>query len=541
VKGGLDISLAVLTSTENEAAVDVLIPALDAPQPAIHEAALRALLERRSVTGQRDIIRRLHAINDRWKELIVNEGRGRMAQALRDAALEPDSQVCANACQAMLWFREYDLIPTLINAAEDEANTNRDLAATTLLSLAEQLYEELSSPRDYQTRRDPQLVRKNVTGSLEDSVRRFSKHKRTEIIEAFLLLAGRDNATLMQILCDPLHATYVALIQMLMHSNRPGVMRLILSYLDSPQAPTALVNVMAHRTDRKFVENLLRKVGHTPSAGARVNLKHVESIPWLRGDNSLLDELDDAAQHSVVELVMASRIKSAEAYAIVSYLALEGKVGGRRAAAAALDKFAGAEANNLALQVLKDPDPQVQASILAQLRQRGIPGALPILLGFVDSAHHLVRQAARDSLGEFGFQRFLAAYDLLDEEVRRSTGLLVKRIDVNTLPLLRQELTAASGKRRLRGISIARTVAAVPQLESILIELLGDEDHLIRAAAVAALGDSDSPEARAALENSCHDRSMAVQEAATASLERIKQRARQPQPPVVSAGLEVQP
>ena len=42
--------------------------------------------------------------------------------------------------------REFDLIPALINAAEDEANPNRDLVAATLLSLAETLYDELERP-----------------------------------------------------------------------------------------------------------------------------------------------------------------------------------------------------------------------------------------------------------------------------------------------------------------------------------------------------------------------------------------------------------
>ena len=41
-------------------------------------------------------------------------------------------------------------------------------------------------------------------------------------------LAGPDNAGLMQILLDPLYClSFVAMIQMLTHSARPGVMRLV--------------------------------------------------------------------------------------------------------------------------------------------------------------------------------------------------------------------------------------------------------------------------------------------------------------------------
>src|SRR5271163_3463732 len=105
VTGGLKKTFDVLSQTENEAVVQVLIPALDSPTPAIADAALRALLERRSLTGQHEIIRRLHTIDDRWKA-IIQEGRGSMSHALRDAVLDADPQTCRNGCDAILWFRE---------------------------------------------------------------------------------------------------------------------------------------------------------------------------------------------------------------------------------------------------------------------------------------------------------------------------------------------------------------------------------------------------------------------------------------------------
>ncbi|HEX4149418.1 MAG TPA: HEAT repeat domain-containing protein, partial [Pirellulales bacterium] len=432
------------------------------------------------------------------------------------------------------------LIPTLVTAAEDEANPHAELAAKTLLSLCELLYEELSSPRDYHLRRDPQLVRRNVTLSLEESTKRVAKHKRPEIVESFLLLAGRENATLAQILLDPLNSSYVPTIQLLTHSEKPGVMRLVLSCLEHPQTPSAMISVIAHRTDRKFVEHLLRKIGQSPSAAAKVNLKKLESIAWLRSDFGLLDSFDDAAQHSAVQLLAGSKVKPCEAFPVIEHLLKTGKTGGRRAAAAALAAFHGADANNLAMETLADPDPQVQAVVLTQLRQRGIPGALTTLLSYVDSPHHMVRQAARDSLGEFGFQRYLAAFDMLGEEAARSTGLLVKRIDMTTIPQLRVEMQNSSGKRRLRALSIARLMAVVPQVLEGVLELLADDDHLVRVAAAQALGDSDVPAARDALEHALADTSLMVQETTRASLEQISRRAAAGSPPSASTGLRSQ-
>ncbi len=58
----------------------------------------------------------------------------------------------------------------------------------------------------------------------------------------------------------------------------------------------------------------------------------------------------------------------------------------------------------------------------------------------------------------------------------------------------------------------------VPEMTASIIELLGDEDHLVRAEAARALGQCRTDEAREALEEALHDRSVPVQEAALRSL-----------------------
>ena len=56
---GLKTTFRLLSETENEAAIWVLIPALDSPNVSIREEALAAILKRRSPAGHREILRRL--------------------------------------------------------------------------------------------------------------------------------------------------------------------------------------------------------------------------------------------------------------------------------------------------------------------------------------------------------------------------------------------------------------------------------------------------------------------------------------------------
>ena len=216
-----------------------------------------------------------------------------------------------------------------------------------------------------------------------------------------------------------------------------------MSFLDDPHAPSAILTVIAGRSDSRFVHYLMRKIGREPTPAMALNLKKMTSISWLGDCRRIMDQIDDAGQHSAVRFVMASGIPRQQALGLVETILLHGKPGGRREAARALGEFQGAEANALAMSALADPDPQVQANIIPQLRGRGIPGVLPSLLELVESPYAVVRKAARESLAEFSFKRFVAAFDMLDEEVRRSTGLLVKKIDVQSRVALERRVEIA--------------------------------------------------------------------------------------------------
>lgn len=520
VREGLKTTFAQLAHTENEAAVQILIPALDSPDRSIQEGALRSLLQRRSLAGQHEILSRLHLLGDRAKS-IVEAHRASMSHALRDAVLDASPQLCANACQAALWFREYDLLPALINALEDEANANAPLAAQTALALVDTFYEELTTERDGQPHRDLRLLRERLTECLEASVRRFPRQNRREVIEAFLMLAAHDNATLKQILLDPLDNRYLTVIDALTHSQRPGVLRLILELLDDPNAPSAALALIAHRSDFEFISRLLDRVDVTPSPIVLHNLGRMGAIAWLHHPRPLIERLDEARQAALVQVVMASSMNRLEAFKTIALMIVQGQTGARRAAAAALAEFHGAEANQLALKALLDADDEVQARVIGQLRDRGIPGAISILLDLLASPSDAIRQAARESLSEFRFPRYLASFDMLDEEVRSTTGKLVFKIDPSTIPLLAEEMRSLSRRRRIRALQMAAAIEAVSVMPDAVLRLLGDEDHLVRLEAARALGQCNSLEAYAALLDAKHDRSLTVREAAAASLEQI--------------------
>ena len=153
-------------------------------------------------------------------------------------------------------------------------------------------------------------------------------------------------------------------------------------------------------SDSRYVHYLMRTIGREPTHAMLVNLKRTTTIPWLADCRRIIEQLDDAAQHSVVRFVMASGVPRQQAMTVIETVLLYGKAGGRREAARALGDFQGTQANTLAMRALADPDPQVQANIVPQLRGRGIPGVLPNLLELVESPYAAVRNGkAGEPLG----------------------------------------------------------------------------------------------------------------------------------------------
>ncbi|MHB8863420.1 MAG: HEAT repeat domain-containing protein [Pirellulaceae bacterium] len=520
VKSGLSRTFSLLTETANEAAVSVLLAALDSPDIAIQNRALQAILDRRRGAGQRVLIERWHGLSERWKLQIARQPR-QISPSVRHAILSSDAELCVNGCSALLYIREFELIPALVTGLEEPGNPQATRVAETLVRLCELLQEEISGPRDKPRFQDPVRICELVLPSLEKAVERFESHRCRETMEAFLLLASRENALLNHVLAEPRHPAYLTMMDILCHSPRLAVIRLVLNLLECRFAPSAALQVVAHRADGMFMRQLLKRADPDLSEPLRWSLRRVESMDSLICALDVLDTLSEKEQAAVVRLAMASHMNRLNVFRIVKQVLTCGRTAARRVASAALGEFGGAEANQLVLDALQDPDPQVQATVLGQLRERGIPGAITHLIHMLDSPHDVVRQAARGCLMEFTFHRYITQFDLMDNKIRTSTGMLVMRIDPDATTALARELKSNTRTRRLRGLEAAVAMDAVYLVEPLIIGLLNDPDHYVRTEAAGTLAYCNTPLALESLRNALRDRSVAVREAAEQSLQKL--------------------
>ena len=523
---GIADTLHLLADTANEAAVPVLVAALQTPDRRRPKQALQALLHRAEPAAEMEVLihwhqwsapmRRLVAERPGWLSGVIHTALG---SRLDSAAAE---ELFRNACAAALATRDYDQIPALAAAAADVKKRTRSQPAETALLLAEMLFEELHAPRNYRVRRDPQLQRANLLPSLERMADTVDQHQQLELIEALLLLAERDTATVKRILQSPRDPSFPALTQVLRQSSRPGVIRLLLSYLDDPHAPRAALETLASRRDLQFIRQLLRKIGNQPPNVVRSNLHRIEEVNWLSDASAVFGSLAEGEQAAAIQLVSEANLVPSQALQILSLGLQDGSPEGRRAAATGLVRFAGAEADEIAWQALDDEDPIVRAQAVTRMGKHATPTVIPRLLGMLDSPHQLEREAAQACLDEYNFERYLLAYDTMAPETRHATGLLVKKVDPTMNSQLTAELQAPIRARRTRAIEIATTLDLIPDLFDALVPLLGDEDQYTRLDAVRALATCELAESQQALRRAVLDHSPLVSQAAEEALARFQ-------------------
>ncbi len=526
----LETTFEVLTSSRNEAVLPVLISALGRPEGVIYESALKTLVARRSKLGHLAVLKQWHRLSPDQRKL-VQEGRGRMSGALRDAVLTDEKQLFQNACELVEQFGEFDLVPTLVTLAENQKSEHAPLATQLVLRLVDQLSEMTHGPRNPRDRRDPESIRRYVLESLERSVERFRRHERAELLEAFVILAGPSSSLLNAILDDPRHACYDTVVSTLANSKSTGVLELLISFLKTRSTSLSVLNVISRRTDELFVERLLECARDETFSKVSKNLSRIRSFAWLKPDKIDIDRFEEQDQARCMKLATASGMKQEEILDLIEKFLSHGAPAGRYAACDALASIPGDRPSQMVLRAVQDVEPLVQAAATRQLRDRHLPGTMSILLKLLDSPHEIVREATREALLEFSFENFLARFETLSDDARRSTGMVVRKVDTETVAGLRAEMANLSRKKRMRAIEMAEVLELIPQVNEGLLDLLEDEDHLVRTAAADALQFCPTQEVFEALQQAATDSSASVQNAAKNSLSVF---ARQPTSPTGS-------
>lgn len=487
--GGLRQTVEILRASRNQAANDLLVDLVLEGPPSIREESLEALLSSRPRAALTPLVADFDLLGPAQQDQICRAGSATLAHALRQAYLSSDIRVHDNACVVMRRIPAYDQIPLILGALEQEPE-RKSRAVNLIEQLTKQLAADLDAAPDSASLA---ATRRQFLAALEVALRRFPRHRSSVVPEAFLILDNEDSELVRRVLGDPAHPCHAPMVDALCTRQEPRIVRWLFVLLASPHPPAAVIHIVTQRKDPWFVAKLLEGVSMLADPLVQASVKHIKEFPWLRVEPAGLGSMSSEQQKSALLWVTASGMSLPDKLSVVAFLLDEGHPESRRAAACTLTQFPGSDATQLLVGCLGDRDPVVQLAAVKQIRQRGLPNALALLMPKLEDPDPRVREAARQTLSDYGFEKYFRSFDQMDERSQYMIGSLVSKIDSSFDDKVRIELGSEHRNHRIRATRILRCLSRVESFWRDLARLVDDADHVVRRSAMDALEEVSDP------------------------------------------------
>ncbi|MCL2305737.1 MAG: hypothetical protein FWC43_10375 [Planctomycetaceae bacterium] len=521
---GYEQTIRVLTRSNNRAASELLKLALDSSHAGIRKSAYAETIFTRGPKTILESMQNCKSSDDPVYEIFA-ANPDKLVTPIRTALLSKDHTLQKNAVRAVLQFKVYDMIPTLLfmlsDRTEGEQKTGVPIAEL-LIRLTKQFI------KDIEEHNVPDALQRHILREtrqeLERNLKNFRRSDDPTCIKVFLLLGRyvRDkdfNAA--ELFRNPIHPVYTALSGIVQAENHEFVFKFILDSLEAPTAPGLILATLSNRTDLAFLEYLFENMDLPPSSYFQANVQRVRRFDWLTSIRTLLPLFSEKSQQSLLDLIRFSDLPKGEVYAVCRQVYQYGKSAGRCAALTEIANFPFEESKEIVLEAVDDEDPNVQATALRQIRKVHSTLGMVQILQKIDSPHEVVREAVRVVLPEFQIRRFLNSFDQFTEEQRIKTLKIIQKVDPTLPEILALELQIGNPEmkaRVLKSIEIGNFVGLLE--EPLCTVLLRDESVVLRAKAAALLADGKREVSRLSLLQASHkDTSLDVRLTAKASLE----------------------
>ena len=470
---GLKLTYEVLGSTRNEAAVDVLIAALDDTNDASRRYALNALLSRSEPRSPQQVLAH-------WDKLMPDDLRVLRPKkswmaATVDKALRSAGEEVMTAIEVAESLFLTDAFPQLILLAESSASRAiKNRATRAVHAMVGPLGSDARQDRDQPTVRGPVLAR------LADSVRRFSMHRNDQLVDAFLLVSTWGDGDFRQMLADG--GPQIDLIyRRLRESEDPGVIDLLAGFVRRRNIPDRVAEIIQSRDDELFRDALLRKISHEPTATVLRNLRDLGMPKCCRGGEEIMDSIAPDYRAALVQLYVAANQDVLETLHLIAATVERGSPGCETAAAIGFSRCEVPEVDfwmRAAVPVADGDEEVIASDENARLLKR--------LIDLLDHRDPALVRGVRRVLGPLHATEMLNRFESLRPRSRRRLGRVVMMIDPDAIDRVRDALRHPVLSNRLEAIASADALAVVDLL-SDSFEHITREDHQearIRAAEV---------------------------------------------------------
>ena len=507
----IEKTVRFLAKSPNPSAVDLLRFLLDDIDGEVREKALEGLYMKKIPEILLELFYLISKDEERWLSLsfMTPERLSRVTEkAIRSDKLELVRQGCDMAVRNKL----YETLPAVVSMLEVPKPEWVDLSAKIILELATCFYNELADAASDLERRNMDRRREWFASQLEDSVRRYSIHRRIEPVKAFLLVTKRNYPFLLGVLGDVHSMVCKTIIDLLQNNQEGSYYRLLLGFIDDANAPPVIDLILTAKEDPKFIHNLLKMVGNNPGQTTKDALKRFKEFCWIYPGNEAIPGYIEGLEANFVQLVANANMPRETTLAMFRMIFTLPSKEGRRAAVKAIRAFNGDDVNSILMTVWNDPDPQVCSEVLHILKSRRVKEVDQLIMQNYDHPSEIVRKTIYDLMPEFRIEAFFQKLDQMTENMANTLGVVIKSVDPNTRKRIDQEITSAIPIRRRIAVDTTRYMKLASEYEDELIGISESDDEIeVRIAACMALSQVLTVESYQALQQAAESRNLSLQ------------------------------
>jgi HEAT repeat protein len=520
----LHTTFEVLARTRNAAAVDVQIAALDLDDPAVQAFAAASILRRRPPRGIVELIRRLQELPEPVRQLMETPGT-ELGRGLRDCLLSSEAVLRGNALELVRRLAIYSEVPTLIALLQHPHIPERAAVEGVIFELVNRLNEQLRFGKDGEEGRaflrEGDRVRHQILAMLEAASYRYPTHRCRLVIEGLLILSDPENMHLKKFMRDATDEVRSVAADLFVTSRHPGVMGLVVDSMTLNYPFPAAMAAIEKRSDPEFILHLLRHWPRKLATFQQKNFREIRSVAWLDPAEPYLDVVPPALHRTLIAFVMSTGLPQPQKLAVLEWMVHCGSPAGRLAATDVLVDLEDDKVQEVVLESLESEEPNVQAWATSQLRIWEIPNAMELLVQRLDSPIPEVQEAARAELAGFDIYRAIEIFDHLDSGLQAAVGRLVRKIDPQTIPKLKEQMQDAIRRKRIRAARAALAMKLHVDVVDALLLMARDSDNLVRRTAAEVLGRISTREAVEMLFELTRDDSPRVRDAAVSALNQL--------------------
>ncbi|QDT37312.1 HEAT repeat domain-containing protein [Stratiformator vulcanicus] len=484
----LEITIEALKRSNAPRVEDALVPTLDSSRASVRDHVTDILIERNSVRGAIELIRRLENLSEYQRSQLKGSPE-LVNRALTQCIRYGDDNLCRNGLSIARETDKPQFIPEIVGKLSSvDDGPVRDDAIEALTSLVNGIHDRLNDPADTMPDASVGQSRLDTVNVLGQACHAERIRNPEPVIELLLALGKPSDETIAQLFGRTAAQNREIAGQLVQSSTHPGVMQLVLDYLTQKYPPAKVIEALKTRTDPEFVAHSLAWLPDQLSQREESNLAQLEQVDWLIEDRSLLASLPDELQGKIIRYAESTGLPDRERGLLTNWLVRNGSASARRSTSNQLSRMTPDEAREILVGSLESPDRDVAAWAVSELRTRRVSDAFKLLIDRLDDPSEAVRDAAREELGGFTLDYFLTVFEKMNEDACKRAGELLRKIDPDLVENLNRIICGPIRRDRIRSAFAAAKLGLLEEVRDSIATLLDDEESVVRRTAVELLG-----------------------------------------------------